>query len=187
MGSNNLALWFLVPLTAACQSPLGQSGQEDWRRHYMIDQVAPVKLSFWVLQGKEASVPDAELHPCGAVVTRSYSHIPNLPDNSNLNLSRAREVNKRGRTIAEWALPPDYSILAVAGDWVLTNGDDDLIWISRDGQIRRARGIPDSWQAWQGRNCSGQIPAQRDDEHCQGIADLSTGRERLLMLESVCS
>lgn len=187
MASKNLALWIVAPLLAACQSGTEPVAQEDWRQHYMVDQIALVKLGFWVRQGKEAAVPAAHGHPCGAVVTRSHSRIPNLQDGSNLELSRAREVNGRGSTIAEWLLPPDYGVRAVAGDWVLIDDYGDLIWISRDGQIRRARGIPNSWQPWKGRDCSSQIPTKYGEEYCQGIVDISTRRERLLMVETVCS
>jgi hypothetical protein len=149
------------------------------------------EIALWANDDSVEQLPNlvtSSSHPCGAVaVVRLQSMPPHVEPEGALAPELIAEIDPDGRALGRWSAPVDYQLLAIRGDELLLHHGDDLLWIGKDGAIRRGNPAHPLIEI-ENVTCPAAAPlADSDYRQCGILRDVETGMPRRIAYESSCS
>jgi hypothetical protein len=182
---NKEAAWNLLQTKAPSKSP------EELARNVEAFR-AECGLPLWFWPGPKAEASQKIEHPCGESVEAFVRTIPS-PSDQVTQSEEAFELGSAGEIIQRWWIPIDSTVVGIAGDELLITqalGEEGnflvQLAISPRGQFRA---IPLSTSS-PGTSIScpkNQDLPQSDYMGCWRFLDKSSGAERRLVYEDICS
>jgi len=149
-----------------------------------VAAVAKMELPFWVSIDGDDLPADAHEHPCGAYVTRLVERIPTAEDGP-LDAEWIVEFDADGRELSRWPAPVDFMPEAIDGERLQVADGKLALRVETDGRFEVVTPInPDLPRI----DCP-EIERFEGSDYlqCTTLRDASTGADRRIAFEGVCT
>jgi hypothetical protein len=128
-------------------------------------------------------------HPCGEIAIVRLDRMPRLEPGgrSPLDPELIAETGGAGKRSARWSVPVDYRPIAIRGREILIDHGGQRLWIGTGGRIKRDKGGR-TYPRPEPVSCpAGGVHRGSEYAVCAALADVESGRRRVIEYEAPCS